>query len=70
MSNISDTCPRQLTDVSNIYQTLQIYVQYVAHLKTLTDMRAIVRATSDTKNKQKAKGKTSDIYVMDEYVHT
>jgi hypothetical protein len=29
-----------------------------------------VRATSDNKNKQQAKGKTSDIYVIDEYVHT
>ena len=32
--------------------------------------RDTVRATSDNKNKQKARGKTSDIYVMDEYVHT
>jgi hypothetical protein len=32
--------------------------------------KATVRATSDNMNKQKAKGKTSDIYVMNEYVHT
>jgi hypothetical protein len=29
-----------------------------------------VRVTSDNKNKQKAKGKTSDIYVVNKYVHT
>jgi hypothetical protein len=32
MSDISDTCPRQLTDVRDICQTFQIYVGYIRHL--------------------------------------
>jgi hypothetical protein len=60
------TCGRLLS-LKSICDHAHTHLFHQIHMST---MFSTVRATSDNRNKQKAKGNLRYIYVMNEYVHT